>query len=54
MLKSQISTQAELEQIKMYYGSDVSVKMVTDDITQIVALMDDERFETEGESNGEE
>ena len=54
MLKSQISTQAELEQIKMYYGSDVSVKMVTDDITQIVALMDDERFETEGEENGKE
>jgi hypothetical protein len=44
MLRSQISTQ-ESECIELYYGSDIAIKMVDKNITQVVALMEDDRLE---------
>ena len=44
MLRSQISTQ-DAEEIELYYGSEVAVKMVNKNITQIVALLQDDRLE---------
>lgn len=43
-LKSQISAQ-EADTIDLYYGSDIAIKMVSNNITQIVALMEDNRIE---------
>lgn len=42
MLRSQISTQDE-DDIELYYGSDIAIKMVHRNITQIVALTEDDR-----------
>lgn len=45
MLKSQIATQDE-DNVELHYGSEVAVKMVTKNIVQIVALMEDDRLES--------
>ncbi len=44
MLRSQIVTQ-DSEDIELYYGSEVAIKMVNKNITQIVALLQDDRLE---------
>lgn len=44
MLKSQISTH-DTEQLDLYYGSEVAVKLVNKNTTQIVALLEDDRME---------
>ena len=44
MLKSQIATQDD-DNINLSYGTDNSIKMVTKNITQIVALSVDDRVE---------
>ena len=41
MFKSQVASQAA-DILHLYYGSDISLKMVTDNITQIVALAEEE------------
>lgn len=41
MLRSQITSQTG-ETINLYYGSDIAIKMVSDNITQIVALAEDD------------
>lgn len=42
-LKSQVASQ-DSEEITLYYGSEVSIKMVNNNVVQIVALLEDERF----------
>jgi DNA polymerase III sliding clamp (beta) subunit (PCNA family) len=42
MLKSQIATQ-EGDELNLYYGSPIAVKLVNKNITQIVALCEDDR-----------
>lgn len=44
MLRSQVVTQDAAELI-LYYGSEVAIKMVNNNITQVVALMADDRME---------
>lgn len=44
MLRSQVVTQ-DSEDIELYYGSEVAIKMVNKNITQIVALLQDDRLE---------
>ena len=41
MLRSQVTSQTG-ETINLYYGSDIAIKMVSDNITQIVALAEDD------------
>lgn len=42
MLKSQIATQ-DVDELELYYGSDIAIKLVNKNITQIVALIEDDR-----------
>lgn len=44
MLRSQIACQ-DLDAIELYYGSEVAVKMVSGNVTQLVALLQDDRME---------
>lgn len=44
MLRSQLATQDE-DNIELHYGSEIAIKMVTKNIIQIVALMEDDRLE---------
>lgn len=44
MLRSQIASQ-DADTIELYYGSDVAIKMVNNNITQLVALLVDDRLE---------
>ena len=41
MLKSQVSSQ-EADNLNIYYGSEIAIKMVSNNITQIVALAEEE------------
>lgn len=44
MFRSQIVTQ-DCDAVELYYGSDVAVKLVNKNITQIIALLEDDRVE---------
>lgn len=44
MFRSQVATQ-DGEDIELYYGSEIAVKLVNRNITQVVALMEDDRME---------
>lgn len=45
MLKAQIATQVA-DNIELYYGAEVAIKMTHNNVTQIIALMEDDRVET--------
>ena len=42
MLKTQISTQ-DTDELNLYYGSDIAIKLVDKNVTQIIALVEDDR-----------
>ena len=46
MFKSQIATQSS-EKLELYYGSSTAIKTVNNNITQIIALMEDDRVAQE-------
>lgn len=46
MLKSQIATQ-DTDDLELYYGSEIAIKLVNKNITQLVALIEDDRAEVE-------
>jgi hypothetical protein len=49
LLKSQISAQGE-EVVEMWYGHEKALKMTSGKITQIVALLEDDRVMDNGET----
>lgn len=44
MLRSQIAS-IDAEELNLYYGSDIAIKLVNKNVTQIVALLQDDRVE---------
>lgn len=46
MLKSQITTQ-DTDELELHYGSEIAVKFVNKNITQIIALIEDDRVKGE-------
>ena len=44
MLRSQVACQ-DLDAVELYYGSEVAIKMVSGNVTQLVALLQDDRME---------
>lgn len=44
MLKSQIATQ-DTDELEVYYGTEIAIKLVNKNITQLVALIEDDRVQ---------
>lgn len=49
LLYTQVAAQAS-EVVELWYGHDSAIKMVSGNITQLVALLEDDRIEEDGES----
>lgn len=45
MLKSQVETHDGEETLELYYGSEVAIKLANENVTQIIALLEDDRTE---------